>query len=61
MAEVHVGVKFEVVHLSEEKIEDPRVGELIRIGKELAERGFCPNLPIEIKRLVGTVLVSIEN
>ena len=29
--EIHVGVKFDVVHFTGEKIDDPRVGELIRI------------------------------
>lgn len=42
MAESYVGVKFNVVHLPEEKVSDSRVGELIRIGKELAAKGFCP-------------------
>ena len=42
MAEIHVGVKFGVVHLPEEKIDDPRIAELIRTGKMLADKGFCP-------------------
>ena len=42
MAEIHIGVKFDMVHLPEEKLDDPRVGELIRIGKALAAKGFCP-------------------
>ncbi len=42
MGEIYVGVKFDVVHLPAEKLEDPRVPELIRIGKALAEKGFCP-------------------
>lgn len=42
MSEIHVGVKFEVVHGPEEAIRDPRIDELIRIGKELAAKGFCP-------------------
>ncbi len=42
MGEIYVGVKFEVVHLPAQKLEDPRVPELIRIGKTLAEKGFCP-------------------
>jgi len=40
--EIHVGVKFNVIHLAAEKINDPRVGELIRTGKLLAQKGFCP-------------------
>lgn len=42
MSEKYVGVKFEIVRLPEEKIEDPRIEELIRAGKELSAKGFCP-------------------
>lgn len=42
MTEIHVGVKFEVVHGPEEPVRDPRIEELIRIGKALAAKGFCP-------------------
>jgi len=42
MGEIYVGVKFEVVHFPEEKIEDPRLAELVRVGKALADKGFCP-------------------
>lgn len=42
MGEIYVGVKFDVEHLPAEKLEDPRIAELIRIGKMLADRGFCP-------------------
>jgi len=42
MSEIYTGVKFEVVHGPEESLHDPQIGELIRIGKLLAGRGFCP-------------------
>ena len=42
MGETYVGVKFKVVHGPEERIADARVAELIRAGKELAQKGFCP-------------------
>lgn len=42
MDEQHIGVKFKVIHLPAEEADDPRIEELIRIGKELAARGFCP-------------------
>ncbi len=42
MAENYVGVKFEIVRLPEEPIDDPRIGELIRAGRDLSARGFCP-------------------
>ena len=42
MTEIHVGVKFEVVHGPEEPVRDSRIEQLIRIGKALAAKGFCP-------------------
>ena len=42
MVEIHVGVKFDVFHLPEERMDDPRVGKLIRIGTKLSDKGFCP-------------------
>lgn len=42
MAEIYTGVKFNVVHLPLKKIDDPRIAELIRAGKLLADKGFCP-------------------
>ncbi len=42
MAEIYVGVKFGIVRLPAEKIDDPRMAELIRVGKDLAAQGFCP-------------------
>jgi ribulose-5-phosphate 4-epimerase/fuculose-1-phosphate aldolase len=42
MSEIYTGVKFQVVHGTEEPVQDPRVNELIGIGKRLADRGFCP-------------------
>jgi ribulose-5-phosphate 4-epimerase/fuculose-1-phosphate aldolase len=67
MAEIHVGVKFNVVHLPEERIDDPRGGELIRIGKMLAAKGFCPgncgNLSFRISKgfVITTVGASLGN
>jgi len=42
MGEIYVGVKFEVIHLPEEAFDDPRLEELITVGKRLSEKGFCP-------------------
>lgn len=42
MAEVYVGVKFEVRHLAPEPVMDPCLAELIGIGRKLADSGFCP-------------------
>lgn len=42
MSEIYTGVKFQVVHGPEEPLHDPRLDELIGIGKRLADRGFCP-------------------
>ncbi len=42
MGEIYVGVKFQVVHEPGEPVQDSRIGELIVIGKELADHGFCP-------------------
>lgn len=42
MGEIYVGVKFEVVHQPAEILSDPRIAKLIRIGKELEAKGFCP-------------------
>jgi L-fuculose-phosphate aldolase len=42
MGEIYTGIKFEVIHLPEEKIADFRIGKLIGIGMDLAAKGFCP-------------------
>ncbi|OQA55833.1 MAG: Methylthioribulose-1-phosphate dehydratase [Candidatus Omnitrophica bacterium ADurb.Bin277] len=42
MAEIYRGVKFEVVRLPIEKIEESGIEELIRAGRALAAKGFCP-------------------
>lgn len=42
MTEIYVGVKFEVEHLPAEPLIDPRVMELITVGKTLEAKGFCP-------------------
>jgi L-fuculose-phosphate aldolase len=42
MGELYVGVKFKTVHEAPETVNDPRIAELIRVGKLLADKGFCP-------------------
>jgi len=42
MTEIYQGVKFEVVHVPDERIADSRVDELILAGKTLSAKGFCP-------------------
>ena len=42
MGEIYVGVKFNVEHQPTELLTDPRMEELITVGKVLAEKGFCP-------------------
>ncbi len=62
--EIHVGVKFDVVHFTGEKIDDPRVGELIRIGKILTDKGFCPgncgNLSFRVSKSFVITRVSVS-
>ena len=42
MGEIYVGVKFKVVYEAPESVNDPRIAELIRIGKILTDKGLCP-------------------
>lgn len=61
MVEIHVGVKFTVVHLPEERIHDPKVKGLVTAGKALDERGFspgnCGNLSFRV--LSGFVITRV--
>jgi L-fuculose-phosphate aldolase len=64
MGEIYVGVKFDVVHLPAEKLEAPRMAELIQIGKELAGKGFCPensgNLSFRVMNGFGITTAGSE-
>ena len=60
MGEIYVGVKFKVVRQPAVLLSDPRIEELITIGRDLAEKGFCPansgNLSFRVE--AGFVITS---
>lgn len=42
MTEIYTGIKFKVVRQPEKTAGAPRVAELIKAGRVLASKGFCP-------------------